>query len=117
LGKQNIFKPTFGIESLRQDINDNGVEIVNFATSKIHVVVSTMFPHQNTHKCIWTSSDAKTHKKIDHILIDRRWHSRSFRRTECDIGHNLVVVRVREILTVNKPEAQKFDVGRFREAK
>jgi len=71
LGRQDICKPTFGVESLRQDINGNGVRIVNFATSEIHVVMITMFPHQNIHKCIWTSSDAETHNQIDHILIDR----------------------------------------------
>jgi len=33
-GRENIFKPTIGKESLHQDSNDNGVRIVNFATSK-----------------------------------------------------------------------------------
>jgi len=32
--RENIFKPTTGNEKLRQDSNDNGVRIVNFATSK-----------------------------------------------------------------------------------
>ena len=32
LGKEDIFKPTIGNESLRQDSNDNGVRIVNLAT-------------------------------------------------------------------------------------
>ena len=41
--RENIFKPTFGNESLHQDSNDNGVRIVNFATSKNLVVKSTMF--------------------------------------------------------------------------
>jgi len=31
--RENIFKPTTGNESLHQDSNDNGVRIVNFATS------------------------------------------------------------------------------------
>jgi hypothetical protein len=31
-GKENIFKPTIGNESLHQDINDTGVRIVKFAT-------------------------------------------------------------------------------------
>jgi len=34
VGIENIFKPTIGNESLHQDSNDNGVKIVNFATSK-----------------------------------------------------------------------------------
>jgi len=35
VGRENIFKPTIGNESLHQDSNDKGVRIVNFATSKI----------------------------------------------------------------------------------
>jgi len=31
LGRENIFKPTIGYESVHQDSNDNGVRIVNFA--------------------------------------------------------------------------------------
>ena len=34
LGRQDIFKPTIGNESLQQERNDNGVRIVNFATPK-----------------------------------------------------------------------------------
>jgi len=45
VGRENIFKLTFGNDSLHQDSNDNGVRIVNFATSKNLVVKSMMFPH------------------------------------------------------------------------
>jgi len=50
VGRENIFKPTIGQESLHQDINDNGVRLVNFATSKNLVVKRKIFPHQNIHK-------------------------------------------------------------------
>jgi hypothetical protein len=40
----DIFKPTIGNESSHEIINDNGVKVVNFATSKNLVVKSTMFP-------------------------------------------------------------------------
>jgi hypothetical protein len=33
--------------------NDNGVRVVNFATSKNLTVKSTMFPHRNIHKFTW----------------------------------------------------------------
>ena len=84
VGRENIFKPTIGNESLHQDNNGNGVRIVQFGTSKNLVVKNTIFPHRNFHKCTWTSPDGQTHNQIDHILIDRRWHSsiidvRSFR--------------------------------------
>ena len=60
VGRENIFKPTVGNESLHQDSNDNGVRIVNFATLKKLVVKSTMFPHRNIRKYTWTSPDGKT---------------------------------------------------------
>jgi len=118
VGRENIFKPTIGNESLHQDSNDNGVRIVNFATSKNLVVKSTMFPHRNIHKYTWTSPDGQTHNQIDHVLIDRRWHwsildVRNFRRADCDTDHYLVVAKVRERLAGRKQAAQKFDGGRF----
>jgi hypothetical protein len=59
VGRENIFEPTIGNESLHQDSNDNGNRIVNFATSKNLVVKSTMFLHRTIHKYTWTSPDGK----------------------------------------------------------
>ena len=73
-GRENIFKQTIGKECLHQANNDNGVRIVNSATSE-NLVKSTMFPHRNIHKYTWTCPNRKTHNQIDHIVIDRRWHS------------------------------------------
>jgi len=75
VGRENTLKPTIGNESLHQDSNDNGVRIVNFATSKNLVVKSTIFPHRNIQKYTWNSPDGKTQNQTDHILLDRRWHS------------------------------------------
>jgi hypothetical protein len=66
--REDIFKPTIENESLHANSNDNGVRVVNFATSKNLTVNSTMFPHRNIHKVTWTSPDGR----IDHILIDSR---------------------------------------------
>ena len=49
VGSGSIFKPISN-ESLHQDSNDNGVRIVNFATSNNLVVKSTIFLHRNIHK-------------------------------------------------------------------
>jgi len=75
LGREDIFKLTVGNESLHQDINENGIRILNFAKSKDLIVKSTMFAHRKILKCTWTSPDGKTHNHTGHTLIDRRWHS------------------------------------------
>jgi hypothetical protein len=77
-----------------------------------------MFPHRSIQKYTWTSPDGKSHNQIDHILIDRRRHSsildvRTFRGADCDSGHYLVVVKVRERLAVSKRMVKKMDVEIF----
>jgi hypothetical protein len=77
-----------------------------------------MFPHRNIHKYTWTSPDGKTHKQIDHILVDRLRHSnvidvRSFRVADCDSDHYLVVAKVRERLAVNQQRSHRFHMQRF----
>jgi endonuclease/exonuclease/phosphatase family metal-dependent hydrolase len=98
VGWEDIFKPTIENESLREISNDNGVRLVNFATSKNFRVISTMFPHCNILKYTWTSPDGKTHNQIDHILVDGRRHSnvldvRTFRAADCDSDRYLVVAK------------------------
>jgi hypothetical protein len=69
VGREDIFKPTIRNESLHEIGNDNGVRLVNFATSENIKVKRTMFPHRNIHKYSWTSPDGKSHYQIDHILV------------------------------------------------
>jgi hypothetical protein len=95
--------------------NDNGVMLVHFATSENLKVKSTKFPHFNIHKHTWTSPDGNIHNQIDHILVDRRRRSivfdvQSFRATDCDSDHYLVVAKLRERLAVNKQRSHRFDM-------
>jgi hypothetical protein len=63
VGREDIFKPTTGNESLHEISNDNGVRLVYFAISKNLRVKRTVFPHRNIHKYTWTSPDGKpTHR-------------------------------------------------------
>ena len=48
-GRQDIFKPTIGNESVHEDSNDNSVKTTNFATTKNLVFKSRMFPRRNIH--------------------------------------------------------------------
>jgi hypothetical protein len=68
VGRGDIFKPPIGNESLHEISNDNGVRVVNFASSKNHIVKITMLPHGNIYKFTWTS-EGNTQDQIDHILI------------------------------------------------
>jgi hypothetical protein len=118
VAREDIFKPTIGNESLHEISNDNGVTLVNFATSKNLRVKSTMFPQRSIHKYTWTSPDGKTHNQIDHILVDRRRYLnlldvQSFRAADCDSDHYLVVAKVRERVAVNKQRSQRFNTKRF----
>jgi hypothetical protein len=109
VGREEIFKPTNRNESLHEISNDNGVRLVNFATSKNLRVKSTMFLHRNIQKYAWTSPERKTHNRIDHILV----HVRSFRAADCDTYHYLLGEKRKERLAVNKQRSRRFHVERF----
>jgi len=60
LGRDDIFKPTIGNESLHQDSKDNGVRIVTFATSNMNTPGSLLMGRFTTrlitYVAIWHSS-------------------------------------------------------------
>jgi exonuclease III len=55
VGKEDIFKLTTWNESLHEISNDNGIRLVNFATSKNLRVKSTMFDHSGQQIVIVTT--------------------------------------------------------------
>jgi hypothetical protein len=58
VGREVIFKPTIGNDSLHEFSNDKGVEVINFATSKNLLIKSTKFSSRNFHKFlnVWASA-------------------------------------------------------------
>jgi hypothetical protein len=72
ISREDIFQPIIENQSLHEISNDNGVRVVNFATSKNLTVKSMMFPHCNFHIYTWAFLNGKTHNQM---AIDRRRHS------------------------------------------
>jgi hypothetical protein len=105
VGREVIFKPTIGSKGLHQISNDNGVVVVNFATLK------NLLEVQCSHIVTFINLlGGKTHNKIGHVLIGRRWHSsilhaRSFRVADCDTDHYLVEAKFKERPAVSKQSA------------
>jgi hypothetical protein len=101
VGREEIFKPTIGNEILHEISNVNGVRVVIFGTSEDITVKSTLFPHHNIHKFIWTSPGGKMHNQIDHIFIDRRRHSSvimsSHSGQQCDTDQYVVTAEVTRV--------------------
>jgi hypothetical protein len=81
--KEEIFKLTIGNESLHEISNDNGVRLVNFATSKNLRLKSMLFLNRNIHKYT------------------------------CDTDHYLAVAKVKERLAVNKQRSHRFHMEMF----
>jgi hypothetical protein len=123
-GREDIFKPIIGNGSPHEASNDNGIKVVNFATSKKLIFNSTIFPLPNIHKHTLTSPDGVTHNQIDHVLIDKRRHSnilrvdvRSFTGVDYSTDHYLVVEKLRERISVSKQARQKSDLEIFDQKK
>jgi hypothetical protein len=82
VGREDIFKPLIGNDSLYEASNDNGVRVVKLATSKNLTVKSTILPHHDTHKHSWTTTDGVIHNQIVHVLIKKKT---TFKYIRCPI--------------------------------
>jgi hypothetical protein len=96
-------------ENLLKTSNNNGIKVVNFATSKNLTVKCRMFPHCNFHKFTWMSPDGKTHMQWHSSILDIQ----SVRAAGYDTDHYLMVTKARETLAVNKPRLRRFHMERF----
>jgi len=97
VGKESIYKPTIGNESLHNETNNNGRKIIQFVISKDLNERSTTFPLKDIHKETWYSADGRTANQIDHILISNRFRSaitdiRALRGTDIGSDHNLLKI-------------------------
>jgi hypothetical protein len=75
LGREVIFKPTIRNDSLHQDSNDNGVRVINIATSTSLVVKSTIFQWHITHINYIQISIKHPSVKVNSICRGKHWGS------------------------------------------
>jgi hypothetical protein len=73
VGRGDIFNNQSGMSIHLK--NNNGVRVVKFVTLANLIAKCTMLPHHDIQKYIWNSPNWKTHKQIDHVLIQKWWHS------------------------------------------
>ncbi|XP_055534872.1 craniofacial development protein 2-like [Wyeomyia smithii] len=113
IGREDLYKPVIGHESLHTETNNNGQRCVNFAASRGMVVRSTFFPRKDIHKATWKSPDQQTTNQIDHVLIEGRFFSditniRTYRGVDIDSDHYLVAVCMNSKLsTVYQPRQSR----------
>jgi hypothetical protein len=117
VGKEEVYCPTIGKQSLHENTNDNGYRLIQFATLNNMVIGSTMFQHKNIHKPTWTEPDRSFESQIDHMVIDARHMSdlldvRSYRGANVDSDHYLVIARMRarisNIKKIREERIRKF---------
>ncbi|KAL4125800.1 hypothetical protein QTP88_010040 [Uroleucon formosanum] len=119
VGRETIYRPTIGSESIHDLSNGNGTRLVEFAIANGLIVSSSFFPRKNINKYTWTSPGGIYQSQIDHILVDKVHRScikdvRSKRGADGDSDHFLVLVKVKLILSNHwKAKRKKTNTTRF----
>ncbi|OXU23053.1 hypothetical protein TSAR_001437 [Trichomalopsis sarcophagae] len=93
IGREEMFRPTIGKESLHNASNDNGIRVINFATAKDLII-----------------------KTIRHTNV---LNVRAYRGAYSDSDHFLVVAKLRARLVANQnskrtSKVESFDIEKLR---
>jgi len=124
VGKESIYKPTIGNESLHNEINNNRIKMIQFVIS-IGLNARITFPHKDINKETWHSADSRTANQTDHILISNRFRTaitdiRALRGPDIGSDHNLLKINFKvklRVKTGNKYNEKRKMVNIFQNPK
>ena len=102
--------------------SENGVRFVSFCAANNLAIVSTMFPHKNIHKYIWTSPNGRVGNQIDHVAVNGKFKrsvrdTRSYRGADSGSDHNLVITTARlrlQGIVKNTSNASRYDTAKLK---
>ncbi|XP_062558075.1 uncharacterized protein LOC134222947 [Armigeres subalbatus] len=88
VGREEMYRPVVGPNSLHTVSNDNGQRCINFAASLGMVVRSTIFPRKNIHKATWRSLNQETENLIDGKFFSDITNVRTYRSANIESDVN-----------------------------
>lgn len=88
-GREEMYQPTIGRESLHDKSNDNGTRLINFCMTNGLTLSSTYFLRKDIYKQTWITPNRVVKNQIDHIMIKNKQKSciqnvRSYRGADAD---------------------------------
>jgi exonuclease III len=115
LGKEQIYRETIGRHSLHETTSNNGLRLIQYATTNSLKILSTWYPKKDIHKGTWKIPGTEDTNQIDHILMSKRWATdieniRTYRGANSDSDHFLVGARLKQkiaLTTRNRTENRK----------
>ncbi|XP_052562752.1 craniofacial development protein 2-like [Culex pipiens pallens] len=123
VGQEEEFRPVIGRFSAHQQTNENGLRLIDFATSRNMAIRRIFFQHSLLYKYTWRSPN-DTETQIDHVLIDGRHFLdiidvRTYRGADIDSDHYLMAAKLRQRLSeVNKiryRRPQQYNLERLKD--
>jgi len=67
VGRETVYRPTIGSESVHDMSNRNGTRLVEFAIANDLIVSSSFFPRKNINKYTWTSPRRRNSNRVENI--------------------------------------------------
>lgn len=98
VGREEMYQPTIGRESLHDRSNDNGTRLIHFCMTNGLTLSNTYFPRKDIYKQTWVASNRVVKNQIDHVMIQSKrkgyiQNVRSYRGADVDSDHYLIIER------------------------